>query len=301
MTEKKSFWVKVKTFFSKWQRFIPIVIGAILGGYIIFLLVINYVSQVKTQEFFLQYVRQNVENQTIAVNTFFHERIKESMNIASSREIDIYFENKALGMSMEYGLKNSLTNIKRKFAGIDEKYFRQAVFVDANGELLINYCILDARNEHEEDPGWFLNSKDLIMLYISETPGRLPRIVVSIPYFFKDEYKGHFLAWIRSRVLSYNILLGKKPFPEMYAGLMGRNDNIFFLKENSLEALRLNFSDFKPYGRERKIQNMYSFKMKDKQGDLEKMLAFKAEIENTPFSLLVALPKSLVLGRTRPV
>ncbi|MBW1717694.1 MAG: hypothetical protein JRJ77_18090 [Deltaproteobacteria bacterium] len=81
----------------------------------------NYRSQVKLQESALDHLREDTEKRSMAVSYFCSERKNDLNSLASNRAISAFFENKALGMSMEYELRASLLDlISAKTGKIDQ-------------------------------------------------------------------------------------------------------------------------------------------------------------------------------------
>src|SRR3989304_1849382 len=98
----------VRTSLKRRWNLTVIVASLVLVGFIGFLVVENYLSQLELQGYTLEQLRQDTEKRATAVTYFSSERKNDLRNLALSRETSIFFENKALGMSMEYGLKASL-------------------------------------------------------------------------------------------------------------------------------------------------------------------------------------------------
>ena len=104
---------------------IGIVVAVIaLLGFVSFLLTSNYLSQKNLQQTLLDRFRLENETQAAAISYFFNDRREDLRNLAASREVSVFFENRALGMSMEYGLKQSLPPIKNLFASLIDRVRR---------------------------------------------------------------------------------------------------------------------------------------------------------------------------------
>ena len=109
------------------------------------LLVKIYRAQTELRESVLNNFKQDLEKHAAALSYFYSERKNDLKNLPTKREISIYFENKALGMSMEYGLRASLMAIqesldqvlKERVLGQDRIYTR-FIFADSSGECLID-------------------------------------------------------------------------------------------------------------------------------------------------------------------
>ena len=120
-----------------------IIPGLVLAGLVVLLISRNYFSQVELQEFALKNLQHGLEKRAAAVSYFYAERENSLKNLAESREISIFFENQALGMSMEYGLRASLMAIQKVFDRlVAERKLNQDricdgfIFLDQPGECL---------------------------------------------------------------------------------------------------------------------------------------------------------------------
>ena len=185
----------------------------VLIGFIGFLVAANYQSYGRIQEFALGQLRQSAEEDATALGYYCSERKDDVNTLAASRSILAFFENKALGMSMEYGLKASLLNISETFDRLlrereieGERIYTRIVFIDPDGKPLV-----DTRTGTEG------NERDWKGLLSPKRPGAIIsvahtehiEIVVSIPYFFKGSYTGRIIAWISSKTIYYLANRGK--------------------------------------------------------------------------------------------
>ena len=76
--------------------------GIILAVFLFALLIMVYQSQTKLVESAgLQMIRM-LDKQAVALSYFYSERKTDIKDLINDREIDTFFENKALGMSMAY-------------------------------------------------------------------------------------------------------------------------------------------------------------------------------------------------------
>ena len=81
------------------------------------LIVVNYFSQHSLQEASSRQLQQNLEDRCRSISYFLSERENDMRALASASAVLGYFTNKALGMTMAYGLRASLNNIDRLFEG----------------------------------------------------------------------------------------------------------------------------------------------------------------------------------------
>lgn len=277
-----------------------VLVSVLLVGYIGFLVVMNYHWQVRLRESNLEKARYKVKEYAAVSRYFFSERKQDLRNLAESRELAAFFENKALGMSMDYGLRASLFIISRSFKRfasnrrIDEhRIYTRIVFIDKSGKLL-----LDTSEDGEEKtrhgnwatllrPG--MHGPEILII----EGGSLPEMVVSASYEFKNQYAGQIVAWISPEAACH--LIGpphgsiQPPVHIVY------NGHIFPSRPQRLpETLPERLRDLGKLGAGR----FYPFYLPGPGGARLKMLAASYPIQGTPLSLL-ALSKASDIQATQ--
>jgi len=192
----------------KRSNVVAVVAGVFVIGYICLLVGANYLSQVELQESALEQLRQDMEKRATAVNYFCSERKNDLKNLIKNRAISGFFENKALGMSMEYGLRSSLLGISKTFDHLlanrklgEERIYTRIVFIDASGKLLVDSQPERQKVEHELDWKTFLTPEKQRTVVIDVYDGQGLKVIISTPYFFKNRYAGQILAWISSKTV----------------------------------------------------------------------------------------------------
>jgi len=197
-----AFWVTSK-FKRKRSSLAVILVSVLLVGYVGFLVGINYLWQLRLRESNLEKAIYKIQEYAAVSRYFFSEKKEDLRNLSESREPAAFFENKALGMSMDYGLKASLLIICRslkEFASnrkIDEhRIYTRIAFIDRSGNLLVDTSENGKRTGSHRDWSTLLhpNKQEPEVLVIEDES--LPEIVVSAPYYFKDQYAGQIVAWI---------------------------------------------------------------------------------------------------------
>jgi signal transduction histidine kinase/DNA-binding response OmpR family regulator len=114
-----------------------------LVGLVFFLLLSNYRSSARLQRAFLEQLGDTAVRQTAGVDYYLAERKTDLANLAHSREVAAFYENRALGMSMAYGLQLSLDAIRSLLAERistslhkGSPVYRRIVLYGTNGEIL---------------------------------------------------------------------------------------------------------------------------------------------------------------------
>ncbi|MEA3415954.1 MAG: histidine kinase dimerization/phosphoacceptor domain -containing protein [Thermodesulfobacteriota bacterium] len=268
-----------------------IVTGLALVVYVSFLVVSNYLSQADLQKTVFERLQNEVEKRATAVSYFYTERKNDLKNLAASRALEIFFENKALGMTMEYGLRASLIGVSDRLSrlleerriGWDRIYVR-AVFVDDSGELLVD----TSKNGHKYSWKRFLAPEGGNALIISEHDGKLPMTMVSIPYFFKGKYSGQIIAWVLSQVV-YSHLIKIKSVSSKHVVYVDCGNGHLYLPAHMQSRTALPDLSNVEIGKPRRF----------KSAGME-MLALRVPVEETPFHIISILPVSEVFGHTSP-
>jgi hypothetical protein len=168
-----------------------------LSGYIGFLVLQNYLSQVDLDRSALTRLQSDAQSRAVSVSYFFAERMDDMQDLSAARELVVYFSNKALGMSMAYGLRTSLVAIEQLFGRlIREKriagsgIYERIVLIDADdgavADIAADGVLQTALDEWSElaVPGTAGSS----ILVRDAHNGQ--HIVLSMPYIHKGVYAG---------------------------------------------------------------------------------------------------------------
>lgn len=291
----------------KWRKptprnLIPIIFALGLFAYMGFLLVTNYLSQLDKQKKAVEQFRQDVEKHATAISYFFFERRNDLRNLSENRAISVFYENKALGMSMQYGLQASLLSIGGQFKRFIEekriggdKIYHRLVLIDDQGEMLVDSNPADPKKREGRDWKKFLTPVNAGPVTITEGHERLYEVIITIPYFFKGNYSGQIIAWINPQ-----------PIFEHLLGTVGSSSRALILAcdKNHLHLPMKNRSDF-PDAYSPSLVNiefgtLYPFRSAGRDGAQVDMIAIRMPARETTFSLVEVLPASALLGRTPP-
>jgi PAS domain S-box-containing protein len=194
-----------------------LVVGVLVAAYIAYLIVAIYRSEIDVRRYFLDEVKLEADHHVMALGYFFDERRDDMATLATSREVDVYFENRALGMSKAYGLDLSLDPIREKFtATIDRKkisnrpIYSRIVLIDADGALLVDVTSGSRGRRFE----WkkLLEARYKGGIILASPDGE--EIMASMPYFFRGRYSGQVVAWINGQNMSS--LLDKRGRTQWY-------------------------------------------------------------------------------------
>jgi signal transduction histidine kinase len=271
-----------------------IIIVAILLVYVSFLLTTNYTSQTNQEHIILEQFHSENSWRATMVSYFFNDRRQDMLNLASSREIDVFFENRALGMSMEYGMRQSLPPIKERFNALlshhrinEEMIYLQIVLLDENGELLVraaapgSYIKLPADTKQLREPGYRSSA------VIADEHNRA--ILISTAYFFKGKYSGQIVAWIDPDYLAHQIIIPRDTSDR-------KTILVDDTKRISFPAASWPIIDVMDRSKGQPIR----FEEKGPTGTLQSMIGLSIPVKDTPFSLVTVASANAVLGKLEP-
>ncbi len=276
------------------RRVAPLFIGLSLVLYLGYLLTDLYRSRSELQQASRVRILDDVDKRSQSVGYYFSERINDLQELAANRELSAYFENQALGMSMEYGLAASLEEANTVFIAFQKKkrldtdaIYKRVVFLDAEGHLLI-----DARDDgllpqRGEERGWkrFVGKKTSKLRFFVEGEDEAASVIVSIPYLFKEKKSGHILVWLSSA--------------DIYRHFLARGDSqhstvaLLFEKEyvvGSTEAKSLVSTHGFPPLASLKEDDPLTFSAPSQTGEPLEMKVFRVGVKGTPFALALFIP-----------
>lgn len=288
----------IQTVFKNKEHIVTLLVSLVLVGYISYLMLSNYRSQVKLRTSAQERLVNDIEKRAASLNYFFSERTNDLKSLTASREIRTFFENRALGMSMEYGLRTSLTAISRSLRQFvtektigGESIYSRALFVDHSGAPLGDSQAITAGQYFKR------NWKSLLTPYgpKANIVAVGSRILLSAPYFFKDHYAGQILAWIAPQNV-YDHLVKMDESQRQYVGMVSAKDNFYSPEDLPTQILNWGLSEL------RKLQDgsQHSFQLTTPYGEKTEMIAVRARVENTPFSVISVLPAEDVFGGKAP-
>ena len=187
--------------YLRWRNLAAIAAGGVLLAYVSYLLILNYRAAMDLQRNLLRQIRQKNEIQALTFEFLFTEAVGHARNLANSREIEVYFKNLDLGMSMEYGLRQSIVPIRerfsalvaREFTGGGARMFARILLLDRGGRPLADSGGGDLPWKEYLDP---LRTEPSVIV---SPDGKAA--YVSCPYLFKGRYEGQLLLWLTPETL----------------------------------------------------------------------------------------------------
>ena len=191
------------------------IIGAMCAVLIVFIgimVYLNYLSNVQLRNYLMEQLRHNLDKRSLTVSYFYSERRNDLHDISNSRSISDYFINKALGMTMEYGLLSSIHEIHKTFKQLQDRkrigndhIYKRIVFISSKGRLIADSNSRHLKNSLAHDWKMFLTSEnnDIEMRLIKSDPYDL---ILTIPILIKGEYAGQIVAWVSQQIVYDNLI-----------------------------------------------------------------------------------------------
>ena len=117
--------------------------GFILVSYIALLIGLVHLGQVHLRQSLLEQSRLTIEKQAEIIHYLLDEQKDEIKELTKSTVINGFFSNRAMGMSMEYGLRANLELIHTELNGLlkrkkilNQPIFSNILFIDKDGTIL---------------------------------------------------------------------------------------------------------------------------------------------------------------------
>ncbi len=190
---------------SKRGRFLVHAAGPLLVAYLILLLATTYISQQNLREAAINELNLDIEKRAAALSYFHSERIADLTTLIEDQALSAFFSNRALGMSMEYGLRASLLLMRKRFEKLtlDKKIehstaYLRLLFIDNQNERLVDVGEASGQPEHWTH-SW-IHTFDTPRHQIFEDAGHYHMLLI-FPYRYKGQRQGTILAEINHQAV----------------------------------------------------------------------------------------------------
>ena len=185
----------------------------LLSFFIGLLISSNYKNQHALQASSIKQFHLDTEKRAASLGYFFSERKFDLRSLASSLEIATYFNNKALGMSEEYGLRVNLFIIKRLLEGTlrektvqGDNIYERFILIDSGGQSLVD-TDPSAGNDFLSDPALLPTASQQTEPHISFISGaETSRVLISSLCMHKNQLKGYLVAVLKTDTLFQNFV-----------------------------------------------------------------------------------------------
>ena len=288
------------------SRVVAVLICLAIVGYTGFLLFSQYRSQSELETFYLNSQLQDSDENATALGYFFSERSDDMVRLAESRELSLYFENRALGMSMEYGLSASLLDAEEAFKKFREKkkldnkaIYSRILFFDASGGKLIEASefLKSDSSFTKENIASYLVKQSKSPLIFAKGSAEESLITLSIPFAFKGNYGGQIIAQIPlAMVYQQFVQRSESTSIQPLRVLLYQRKYLYSPPSNNwlISPEKMQF----PNRFENKIP--YRFSVADKNGTRQTLKVFATPVKGTPFSLATIIQENQNTPSTSP-
>lgn len=272
------------------QTAAALVAAVMLAAFIGMLLVDNYLSRVRRVELALVKHSEPANHLARGLSYFFYERTKDIRALCESSQVKSYFENEALGMSLEYGLQFNLNQVKRLLTRevaesrvLGVRIYDRVVFLDAHGAMLVESALCP-----EAARGQIALSKPLkeggICRLLPQGAAR-PHLAVVQPFFFKGRQRGQMVMLLNHAAVEAQ-LRGEKPRDGHGQDVYVTQDDGFVIasscKEGGNDARPLSAVPWLdlPHGIPKRVL------INDSAGKSVEYMGFRAPVKGTPLTLV---------------
>ena len=271
-----------------------IIIAVVLLAFVSFLLTTNYTSQTNLQKTLLEQFR--LENswraQTLAY--FFKDRREDLINLASTREMSLLFEERARDAGGDQGRKQLLQPVKERFISLlnhyrigQESAYLQIVLLDQKGTILVQASAADRPLTIPLDVKQLMDPAYRTGSVAAEDGSRT--ILISTACFFKGRHSGHIIAWINSDYVADHIMIPQGT-PRRTAFLASSTKTVYIPAGGQ------------PVPEVQDRSDGFPIRFYDRAGGrvVQKMIGLSIPVKESPFFYVTIAPVDDVLGGFEP-
>jgi signal transduction histidine kinase len=268
-----------------------------------YLVVVQVRAQVALQQSALNQATFDSERRATALSYFFSEQKDFLRDLSESRALHAYFENRALGMSLEYGLRASLLVVNERFDQArqskqlsEQPLYERLVFVDLAGRLLNDSPPKGQKHSGTEDWHRFLTPSSSEPAILTDRSGKDLRIIISAPCFFKGRYAGQVLGWISFPRIYHYFIEGKSEISRYPDAIVFEREYLHI----PANARHLIPSSDSTLPDEVQPGRSYKFPLTDRGATGMGAHAMLVPVKTTPFSLMTFIPATEQLDSRSP-
>jgi signal transduction histidine kinase len=206
-----------------------------------------------------------------------------------------YFENKALGMSMQYGLSASLYRIREVFDDHrsenqlgESKIYQRIVFLNIEGNPIVDSRPEESAITAPDEPFHWTALLEEATPSLKVFRGEL---VLVAPFQFKGKLSGHLIAWLSVKDIYWHLVGSNDPVNRMIAFTF-QSQLLFAPKEQVNLVSRENFPSIPSISNEGPLR----FTVPSKEDGPREMLALRQTVSGTPLGLVTMIPASKLGG-----
>lgn len=308
-----------RRFFSQRQEnFLLFATAAALTLFVLVLLWLHYITGRQLEQASYEELRLGLEKRAAALGYFFSERRNDMRSIKKNRAVAAYFENKALGMSLDYGLRASLLDIEAYFQRLSQYKTLESDLIylgmsllSPDGEVLAGHGASQAMANPVMQPIPLAEIEDgtakgegaPVLITVHTTAQGVPRLLLQSEYRFKGQRRGYLLAWLNAASLYRHLLDTPQKLWEP------NNRQKLYIDVGRFQLI--NPQEHKQSWSQCMEQAWYAHGQQDRfffvmpqncpqEGAGKSMLGLRVPVPNTGFHLVAAVPEKKQWGMSRP-
>ncbi len=258
----------------------------LIMAYVAYLLMANIASQRTLRSSAEQRFTHMVEKQAETIGYYLAERQRDVDRLAANLEIQTYYQNKALGMSLQYGLRASLTQIGKVFENLlaerrmtGAPLFTSLRLVAPDGALLVDHDLVLAEGSRVA-----MDGASLTTTMQGVTAGPQPLIQITAPVYFKSRLAGYVLAAFPPEALLAWVNTEARASSAAWLGLYGGDQ---LLQSSPATAWPM-------------ASRALAAASTRSVCYCSDRIAYLCAVPRTPFRILVAVPAAAVVGTLAP-
>jgi diguanylate cyclase (GGDEF)-like protein len=285
-------------------------LGLIFTSCILLLLGVVYLSQQRFQASIIQQMHVNIEKNAASLSYFYSERFNDLQNLSKNPALSHFFSSRALGMSMEYGLRPSLLKMQDIMGQfLQEKMivglpvYQRLEFYEINGERLIWKS-----SELDTGGNWQPNFNQINLhtkVILIEENGHVQTIITQ-PFMQKGVLKGVMTAWLNYNVIYTHLFNLNEQIGNTF--LQAEGITLFLQNKKPLSkqsyqilktlAIKLEqqAQDIQPHKGTLSVKKYASFKSLFLNLEQDSAIVFASTVSNTPFTLGIVYPQRDLFG-----
>jgi two-component system, NtrC family, sensor kinase len=201
--------------YPRGKRIVALILCAGLIGIIGLVLWSYYDSMLNLKGYTLDAFKGNLERRAAAVNYYFMERSSDLNELAESGAVENYYANKALGMSLEYGLLVSRTQIQTTFSRLLKKkelagspIYHRLLLIDKSDGILTDVNTTNQRADLPDALQNLVGTGSNEVAWKAVHTGNRAELLLYRSIMFKGDYQGVAVGFLNLEQL-YNELISK--------------------------------------------------------------------------------------------
>lgn len=273
-------------------------IGLLLAVFIGFLLIFNYNSLQRLRGSSLKQYQYELEQRSLDVSHLLSDQNHNILELSTSEQIQRYFENKALGMSMKYGLQSSINSISKELKTFvltsrhgNQNIFSKLVFYDMSGNVIADSGGPVKKNDFELEWRQKIGSLQQGYYVFRHNNKPISGMFYVQPFIFKGNFKGTLILWYNVEVIG-DSFLNSKSLP-LFTGIIYPPERLIISKTENLVTDLSKSSLFLSVKNLKEIQ----FQLEQTQNTL----LFEIPLSTNGFKLVEVASAKTVLGGSSPI